>query len=147
MNSSGNTKKSIFASCELLISRFYLYFYTLQQPTMRQTTQNAVKAMLNHKNQKISKNTRVSFEIFEWWCNSDLFLHWNRIASIVNFENWKRKIIIRDAWRETNTTKERLNWFLTMLNLPYWIVQKNRVRYLEHNWELEKRNGFKEIFY
>ena len=34
-----------------------------------------------------------------------------------------------------------------MLNLPYWLVQKNRVRYLEHNWELEKRDGFKEIFY
>lgn len=114
---------------------------------MKKTTQNSIIAMLNHKNQKISKNTRVSFETFEWWCNSDLFLHWNRIASIVNFENWKRKVIIRDAWRRTNTTKERLNWFLTMLNLPYWLVQKNRVRYLEHNWELEKRDGFKEIFY
>lgn len=93
---------------------------------MRKITQEAVSALYNFNNYRKS-NTEVL--IRDWI--SKLFLHWNLIAE------WDLNILkISDAWWQTNTTKERLNWLLEDYNLG--VIQKNYQWYLKDlfTWDL-----------
>ena len=71
---------------------------------MRKITIEATRAFYNWEKYNKS-NTEVIFENNI----SKMYLHWNLIA-IFDFKLWK--LWISNAWRETVTTKERLNWIL-----------------------------------
>lgn len=112
---------------DVLKSAFITYIYT----TMRKITKKASQCLKNWQFFSCS-NTLVSFE----HGLRGMELHGNHIASY-NKEN--NKLLIRDAWRQTNTTKERLNWILTTFWITDWIYQKNWKWYI---WN-EERTGEK----
>lgn len=96
---------------------------------MRKITTQASQALKNWQHFNLS-NTLVSFEHWVW----GMELHGNHIASY-NKEN--KKLLVRDAWRQTNTTKERLNGILIAFWLPT-IYQKNFEWFIwdeKRNWE------------
>lgn len=117
--------------CRLFIwdSIPFLYFTIIK---MRKITIETTRAFANM--QAITKsNVCVDYGI-NW--HMYYYLH-NNLIWDYNEKNWK--LTISDAWRQTNTTKERLNWILTAFWLSAWIYQKNRQRYI---WD-EKRTGQK----
>lgn len=104
---------------------------------MRKITKKASQCLKNWQDFNLS-NTSVYFLHGVWWMD----LHWNHIASY-SAEN--KKLLIRDAWRESNTTKERLNGILTTFWIQGWIYQKNWKWYLDLNWKVEEWKGEKVI--
>lgn len=86
--------------------------YTLQQ--MRNITEASVKAFKDAKNFKLS-NTEVFNGGYV-----QMYLFWNLIAQIRD-----GVLLIKDAGRRTNTTKERLNGILDAFNLG-GIYQKGK---------------------
>lgn len=105
---------------------------------MRNITEASAKAFKDAKNFKVS-NT----EVFNGW-TVQLYLFGNLIAQLKD-----GILLIKDAGRRTNTTKERLNGILDAFNLG-GIYQKGK----EANWKrarffvdkfgnVEKRDGWK----
>lgn len=91
-----------------------VYFYPLLFRQMRNITKASVKAFKDAKNFKAS-NT----EVFNGW-TVQLYLFWNLIAQLKD-----GILLIKDAGRRTNTTKERLNGILDAFNLG-GIYQKGK---------------------
>lgn len=91
---------------------------------MRKITKLACQAFTKGQNFTLS-NTDVEVFIDDenWMYTTRLYLHWNCIAKKVN-----GKLFITNAWRSSNTTKERLNWLIGVD-----IRQKKWVRYLNGN--------------
>jgi hypothetical protein len=54
----------------------------------------------------------------------------NHIAS---YDKENHKLLIRDAWRKTNTTQERLNWILTELRV--WILGRRKGTRILNSWK------------
>jgi len=97
---------------------------------MRKITEASVNAFKNARNFKTS-NT----EVYVWGENyTQFYLHGHQIAQIRG-----NVLLLDDCGRQTNTTKERLNWILREFGLGY-IYQKNRTWYFVNaNGEEEKR--------
>ena len=74
----------------------------------------------------------------DYWLNGHMYyyLHNNLIW---DYDGKNCKLTISDAWRQTKTTKERLNWILDAFGINAWIYQKDWHRYI---WD-EKRTGQK----
>ena len=99
---------------------------------MRKITKITANAFANFRACKLS-NSYVDYGI-----NGHMyyFLHDNLIA---DYDQNNEKLTIMDAWRQSNTTKERLNGILSV----FWlggIFQKNYQRYYTENGKEEKRN-------
>lgn len=91
---------------------------------MRKITKLAVNAFYNWENFSQS-NTVVHYNEGV----STLYLHWNLIAV---YDHINKKLQVSDAHRQTNTTKERLNWVLS--KIWSWIYQKNW-KWFFTNWK------------
>lgn len=99
---------------------------------MRKITKETARAFANMQTCKKS-NVCVDFGV-----NGHMyyFLHNNLIW---DFDEKNGKLTILDAWRQTNTTKERLNWILEAFWISDWIYQKNWKRYTnEGEWNGQK---------
>lgn len=99
---------------------------------MRKITKETANAFYNMQTCKKS-NVYVDFGI-NW--HMYYYLHNNLIG---DYNPKEKTLTIMDAWRQTNTTKERLNWILDAFWINAWIYQKNWQRYI---WD-EKRTGQK----
>lgn len=112
-----------------------LFFYLNWLENMKKVTEKAVKSFRDYKNMHLW-NTAVE----TWYDCVNFYLHDNLIAWLVKHEDWTETLCIRDAWRRSNTTKERLNWILE----DFWIgciFQKNWIRYFRNPaWEVQKRD-------
>ncbi len=85
---------------------------------MRKITEQAANAFMNAKKFK-SGNTTVDVLLNV----TVLSLHGNEIA--YRYNDPENTLSITNAGWESNTTKERLNGMLEVLDLPYKIVQRN----------------------
>lgn len=99
---------------------------------MRKITKETANAFYNMQTCKKS-NVYVDFGI-NW--HMYYYLHNNLIG---DYNPKEKTLTIMDAWRQTNTTKERLNWILDAFWINAWIYQKNWQRYIGD----EKRTGQK----
>ena len=93
---------------------------------MRKITREAIIAFMNwyEFNKSNTQVYETQDKIFY------LILHWNEIAKRYS-ETWEIKIT--NAWRDTNTTNERLNWIpWVMIYHKKWKLYLNSV---EWNWE------------
>ena len=100
-------------------------------------TEESSRAFLNWRNFKRS-NTQVTVTPYLTY----LHLFWNRIAS---YDRLFKTLYINNCWRDTVTTKERLNWILEKFN-AWYIYQKNYNRYYEHkDWTIERVYNNKTI--
>ena len=86
-------------------------------------TEDSANAFRNQRRFRRS-NTVVDNSV-NW--TTVMYLFGNLIAKYVPWEN---KIWINACWRNTVTTKERLNWILEKFN-AWYIFQKNYVWYYE----------------
>lgn len=104
---------------------------------MRKITVEAVEALKNGRAFNKS-NTSVYF----LHGLRGMELHGNHIAS---YNKEEKKLLIRDAWWQSNTTKERLNGILWKFWL-WGIFQKNWKWYYENQfWKVEEWKGEKVI--
>ena len=104
---------------------------------MKKVTELTVNAFKNWENLKLSNTQTVTKD----WI-SRFYLHGNEIA-VLRRDCWQLKIW--DCGWESNTTKERLNWILSVLNFGY-IYQKNWTwYYVSRKWIESKWTGFEEI--
>ena len=113
-----------------------LLFFTIS--TMRNVTEASAKAFKDTKNFKLS-NTEVFNGGYV-----QMYLFWNLIAQIRD-----GVLLIKDAGRRTNTTKERLNWILDAYGLGY-IYQRGKDTenktawfYVDQFGNVEKWDGWK----
>lgn len=73
---------------------------------------------------------------------ASFYLFWNRIAT---YDRVAGDLYINNCWRDTVTTKERLNWILEKFN-AWYIYQKDYNRYYEHkDWTIERVYNNKTI--
>lgn len=95
---------------------------------MRKITSETTKAFANMQAMTKS-NVCVDYGV-----NGHMYyyLHNNIIW---DYDEKNGKLAISDAWRQTNTTKERLNWILDAFWINTWIYQKDWQWYI---WD-EKR--------
>lgn len=97
---------------------------------MRKITQEAVEAFTNWGDLN-KQNTEVktySDGIAKMW------LHWNLIAE---FNHKTRELYVSDAGRQTNTTKERLNWILYHFELG--LLKSIKWEWFLINWEAKEK--------
>lgn len=99
---------------------------------MRKITKETARAFYNMQTCKKS-NVVVDYGINH---HMYYFLHNNLIG---DYNPKKEELTIMDAWWQTNTTKERLNWILDAFWINDWIYQKNWTWYI---WD-EKWTGSK----
>lgn len=62
----------------------------------------------------------------------EMFLHWNWIA---HYDIKAGSILLDDCGRQTNTTKERLNWVLNEFVL--WKIYQKQGQWYYKNWKWE----------
>lgn len=103
---------------------------------MKKITEITAKALAQGKVKKLW-NSEVCF----WLSTFDYYLHDNLIAM---YEPYKKRLWISDAWRQSNTTKERLNWILREFKL-WRIFQKDFTWYLSDETWLHERTWQKEF--
>lgn len=97
-------------------------------------TSNAFKEGKNFKLSNSRIENRGMFTCF--------YLFDNLIARL-DRSNWQLKLW--DCGRQTQTTKDRLNWILSVLNCWY-IKQEHYVwYYITRKWIQNRRTGFQEI--
>lgn len=107
---------------------------------MRKITQEAITAFINKSNYS-KDNTRVETLCQPHTVTTEMYLHNNLIARLNNNE-----LYITSAWRETNTTKERLNWILDAFELWY-LKQIKGVWYLiSCEWDINNYTEIQELF-
>lgn len=113
---------------------------------MKKVTEITAKALAQWKTKKLW-NSEVCYGLSTY----DYYLHDNLIAM---YEPYKNRLWISDAGRQTNTTKERLNWILRQFKL-WRIFQKDYKWYLSdetwlHEWTWQKEFNWVErdaLFY
>lgn len=114
-----------------LKNHLYGWVFILYNIKMRKITLETTRAFANM--QAITKsNVYVDFGI-NW--HMYYYLH-NNLIGDYDGKNWK--LTIKDAWRQSNVTKERLNWILDAFWINAWIYQKNWQRYIwdeKRTWE------------
>lgn len=106
-------------------NRLKVWFYNLFIIAMRKITQKAVDALLKGETFNES-NTTVSY----WHGLRGMELHGNHIAS---YDEKNHKVLIKDAWRKTKTTQERLNWILTELRV--WTLKREKWFWYINSWK------------
>ena len=94
---------------------------------MRQITELMSSAFRHWRNKSMS-NTVVKYD--DKWRTTFMYLHWNLIATL--YDDWK--LVLDTCWRQSNTTKERMNGILEEFDL--W-----RIRQVHWDWFLVKKNG------
>ena len=104
---------------------------------MRQITERTCEAFRNTRPIKIS-NSEVKIEPSG---NAYYRLHWNLIAL---YSPRAKELTIRDCGRQTQTTKDRLNWILQEFGL-WWIIQEHWTWYYA-NQDWRKRRNWQMFF-
>ena len=94
--------------------------------TMKKITEQTARAFKSWQNCSISNS-----KVLKDWKFMRYYLFWNEIARL-DLTCWQ--LCIRDCGRQSQTTKERLNWLLETFGLGY-IFQK------DWTWYFKNKNG------